>query len=65
MARDLALACVERLATLGDYEYNWSPGESHTLAHARWLDEDEVRRFIETLPEQTGSGDVYARLRAT
>src|SRR5690606_24517438 len=30
-ARHIALECVERLETLGEYRFNWSPGESHVL----------------------------------
>lgn len=62
VARHLALECVERLAGLGDYHYNWSVGESHRLARTTWCDVDEIRRFIENLPLRAGSGDIYARL---
>jgi hypothetical protein len=61
-AGDLALACVDRLATLGDYRFNWSPGESHRLASARWLDAAGMRSVLGGLPPAAGSGDVYARL---
>jgi len=62
-ARQVALACVERLMELGDYRYNWSTGESHRLARDRWCGPDEIRRFVKDLPLRAGSGDVYARLR--
>jgi FkbM family methyltransferase len=61
-ACDLALACVDRLEALGHYRYNWSPGESHRLASATWLDADEIRRFLLGITGVGGSGDVYARL---
>jgi hypothetical protein len=57
-ARDRALACVDRLETLGEYRYNWSPGESHQLASARWLDAAGMRAALARLTQ--GSGDVYA-----
>lgn len=60
-ARRVALECIERLATLGDYHYNWSVGESHRLERAEWSDSNEIRRFIESLTLQAGSGDIYAR----
>ena len=63
-ARQTALACVDRLAALGDYRYNWSSGESHRFGAERWLDAGAIRRFIEALPEDEDSGDVYARLAA-
>src|SRR5262245_13583888 len=59
-ARDVALACVDRLAALGRYEYNWSPGERQRLASERWLEADAVRSVLRGLA--AGSGDVYARL---
>jgi FkbM family methyltransferase len=61
-AREMALACVERLSRLGSYRFNWSAGESHRLGSTTWMDETEIRRFIEALTEESGSGDVYARL---
>jgi FkbM family methyltransferase len=61
--RQIALDCVERLAALGSYRYNWSPGESHRLASAHWLDAAALRALLLGLPKQADSGDVYA-LRA-
>lgn len=62
VARHVALECVDRLAALGHYEYNWSPGESHALSEPRWLDRAAIWSFIEQLPDDARSGDVYARL---
>lgn len=61
-ARQVALECIERLAGLGDYEYNWSAGETHRLSRAQWCDTAEIQRVVEGLPEGPGSGDIYARL---
>lgn len=61
---DRARDCVMRLAELGDYEFNWSAGESHRLRSDDWLDADRMLARIETLGAADGSGDVYARLRA-
>lgn len=61
-ARDAALACIDRLATLGDYSFNWSPGERHRLENARWRDADAARRFVDSLAPADDSGDIYARL---
>lgn len=57
-AKDRALACVDRLDALGDYRYNWSPGESHRLGSARWLHAAGIRTRLAGLSD--GSGDVYA-----
>jgi FkbM family methyltransferase len=59
-AREVALACVDRLAALGRYEYNWSAGERQRLAAPRWLEPDAIRAVLRGLT--AGSGDVYARL---
>src|SRR5512138_929880 len=36
-AIDQVEACVARLHSLGDYVFNWSPGESYRLAAPSWL----------------------------
>jgi FkbM family methyltransferase len=61
-ARTVALECVDRLAALGDYRYNWSIGESHRLAAAEWIDGAALRDFVARLPADAPSGDVYAVL---
>jgi FkbM family methyltransferase len=59
-AREVALACVDRLGALGRYEFNWSAGERQRLASPRWLEAEAIRAVLRGLP--AGSGDVYARL---
>lgn len=61
-AREVALECVERLAALGDYRFNWSRGESQTLGADTWLDASGIRAHLGALDSASGSGDVYARL---
>lgn len=58
--RAIALACIDRLAALGRYRYNWSLGESHRLTSERWLDAAAMRALLEQLPALAASGDVYA-----
>jgi FkbM family methyltransferase len=60
---DVAQASLERVAALGDYVFNWSPGETHRLASARWLEAGEMRDRLAALGRQPRSGDVYARRR--
>ena len=55
-------ACVERLAALGTYRYNWSPGESFELASGAWLPGGRLEAALSTAAAQRSSGDVYARL---
>lgn len=59
-AREIALDCIERLSALGPYRYNWSPGETHRLESAEWLDPAGMRAFLIGLPPRASSGDVYA-----
>jgi len=61
--RAIALDCIERLAALGTYRYNWSLGETHRLASTQWIDAVGMRAQLESLPALASSGDVYA-LRA-
>jgi FkbM family methyltransferase len=58
--REIALGCIERLSALGAYRYNWSPGETHRLTSAEWLDPAEMRAILIGLPPGAPSGDVYA-----
>jgi FkbM family methyltransferase len=61
-ARDRAFACLDRLAELGDYRYNWSVGESHRFAAPGWLEPAAMRERLARMRGDAGSGDVYARL---
>jgi FkbM family methyltransferase len=58
--RAIAFDCIDRLAALGRYRYNWSPGESHRFAAERWITSDEMRAVIDELPSLAPSGDIYA-----
>jgi FkbM family methyltransferase len=55
-------ACVDRLASLGPYRFNWSPGEAFQLASSTWLSGNELLDRLESPAERQRSGDVYARL---
>lgn len=60
-ARDAAVACIERLAQLGDYRFNWSAGEQHRWQSAAWVETAGMIDFLRGLRPQDGSGDIYAR----
>ncbi len=62
-ALDYAAMCVDRLAHLGSYEYNWSMGETSRLASERWLTPQALLAALEGREAQRRPGDVYARLR--
>jgi len=57
-----AVACLERLCEIGGYRFNWSPGESHRLALADWIDGAALADYLGGLPPTANSGDVYAQI---
>jgi FkbM family methyltransferase len=61
-AVDIAIAAVARLAALGPYRFNLSPGESMRLA-ADWCSAAAITERLAALPAGDNSGDVYAWLR--
>lgn len=58
-AISMAMSCIDRLESLGHYEYNLALGETHSLQFARWLTPVEIRAELASVREN--SGDVYAR----
>lgn len=62
IARDVTMACLDRLSMLADYRYNFALGESQTLTFDRWLSLEEIAGHLSNLPHAANSGDVYARL---
>jgi len=59
--RDAACDCLARLESLGAYEFNASPGESHRLLAERWVSAHALRQWLAALRDDVGSGDIYAR----
>jgi len=60
---DIAIDCINRLESLGPYQYNLSSGESHTMSFERWLDATEIKTQLQSIASSsTTSGDLYARL---
>ncbi|WP_338664252.1 FkbM family methyltransferase [Pararoseomonas sp. SCSIO 73927] len=58
--RDVAAACLARLAALGPYRFNAALGESMELALPAPVTADAMGAWIEALPHAANSGDVYA-----
>ena len=58
--RDVAHACLKRCAALGYVRYNAALGESQTLVHDDWQSVDAIARWVDGLPMEANSGDVYA-----
>jgi len=60
--RDVAEACLDRLAALGYRHFNASLGESLAFAHEGPVGAAEMAAWIAHLPAEANSGDVYASL---
>jgi len=54
--------CIRHLETLGQYEYNWSFGESQILNTEKWLTAKEMMAIFDAYTKEDRSGDIYARL---
>ena len=60
----LANECIERLAELGRYEFNLSPGVELRLALDSWVSGKSIGEQLERLHDwDVGAADVYARQR--
>lgn len=60
--RDVALACLERIGALGPYRFNVALGESQRLEFAEAIGQAAMAGFIQRLPHEANSGDIYAVL---
>ncbi len=58
--RGVALACLDRLASLGTYRFNAALGESHSMVFAAPVGREEMADYLAGLPHAANSGDVYA-----
>jgi FkbM family methyltransferase len=61
--REVALACLARLSTLGRYGFDVALGESQALTFNRWIASDDMATHIAALPHAANSGDVYCVLQ--
>jgi len=62
-AVELALGCLDRLARLGESEFNRTLGESTRWQANDWVDGQAMATQLRALSPSSRSGDVYARLR--
>jgi FkbM family methyltransferase len=61
--RDVALRCLDRLASLGPYGFDIALGESQVLTFNRWVSRPDMAAHIAALPHEANSGDVYCVLQ--
>jgi FkbM family methyltransferase len=59
--RDVARACIERCSALGYARFNAVLGESQQFEHGDWIDAAALAHWLDALPPEANSGDVYAR----
>jgi hypothetical protein len=57
-----AVAVIERLETLGQYNYNYSLDGSMKLASDKWVSASEITRLLSRFSPESRAGEVYARL---
>lgn len=62
--RDVALRAIKRLAGMAAYSFNAALGESQQFAHSNAISADAMAGWIEALPAEANSGDIYACLDA-
>lgn len=60
--REVAYACLDRLAALGPYRFNIALGESQVLTFGDAVCGAQMASHIAALPHEANSGDVYAIL---
>lgn len=60
----VALACIDRLALLADYEFNIVRGEGFDFLMPAWTTADGMRFWLSRRQPEEGSGDVYARRKS-
>ena len=56
-------AAMERLSQLGDYRFNPVVGESAQFSWSEWRDAEQTRTWLDGLPVESESGDLFARLK--
>jgi FkbM family methyltransferase len=60
--RDIALSCIERCVALGYTRFNAALGESQTFVNADWVGGEAIAGWLNALPLEANSGDIYAVL---
>jgi FkbM family methyltransferase len=61
---EAALACIDRLLELGNFEFNYDLSESMHLQLASWVGREEIKARLEALKGDE-FGDIYARIAAS
>jgi FkbM family methyltransferase len=59
---DLTHAVIDRLEALGPYRFNPVQGETGAFLWPDWRDGAAAKAWLDTLPRNAGSGDLFARI---
>ena len=63
VTEEVSQRCLRRLDELGNYQFNWSLGETHSFQSKHWLTYDEMSEILKGIGAHEKSGDIYAILR--
>src|SRR5262249_53998171 len=61
--RDIARSAIARCSAMGYARFNAVLGESLAFAHQEWISPAEAEQWLNELPREANSGDIYVRLR--
>lgn len=61
---NVAMSCIDKLISLGAYEFNIVGGEEQQLSLNEWQDASTIRQTLGNRAKDGRSGDIYARLAA-
>jgi FkbM family methyltransferase len=64
VAAHIAIGCIERLRTLGNYEYNWTIKERSRFHSNIWVSDEKMIEILSTFPREAEPGDIYCRYLA-
>ncbi|MBT7335906.1 MAG: FkbM family methyltransferase [Gammaproteobacteria bacterium] len=59
---DKTLKCIARVEAVGNYEFNWSLGETHQMMCEEWISGEALGKHLSASAQlATSGGDIYAR----
>lgn len=62
--KEKTFECIKILNTIGNYEFNYSEGESGIYSFDEWLDEEKIINFLKQNNDfRISFGDLYAKLK--
>ena len=60
--REVALTAIARCETLGYARFNAALGDNQHFVHRDWIAATALKQWLNALPHEANSGDIYARL---